>query len=280
MRQKAADQTTKKNFILYKGHTGWKIKTRIFGTLLVSLSAVAIAETIGTADVHAATTTPDAPVADKESKPAAEQGNAATLSASKATTPTVQAAPVAASADVSTEGAAGAATDTSSDKQYQTLTPDQPMTVGKTDGSGVTLSGSQVQDHFTNTVQNFANTSSTDPDVQQGDLGKNITEPAADENGVWHLTSKDGHDFTSKSGFTMHNNAGPQTAHVSFENDIDFGHDFTLTGALGIGTKTSGGADGIGIVFAPGDPAYATTGKVGGNLGVGGLDNAFAFVYE
>lgn len=72
MRQKAANQTTKKNFILYKGHTGWKIKTRIFGTLLVSLSAVAIAETIGTADVHAATPTPDTPAADTESKPDAE----------------------------------------------------------------------------------------------------------------------------------------------------------------------------------------------------------------
>ncbi|MFC6275324.1 MBG domain-containing protein, partial [Levilactobacillus tangyuanensis] len=272
MRQKATNQTVKKNFILYKGHTGWKIKTRIFGTLLVSLSAVALAETIGTADVHAATAAPSTPAADSAPKPDAEKGNSTTLSTTKTTTPTAE------SADVSTEGATNTATNTTSDKQYQTLTPDQSMTVGQTDGSGVTLSGSQVQDHFTNTVQNYS--LAPDQKAAEGDVDKNKTVQPADENGVWQLTSKNGHDFTAQSGFTMHNNAGPQTAHVSFENDIDFGHDFTLTGALGIGTKTSGGADGIGIVFAPGDPAYATTGKVGGNLGVGGLDNAFAFVYD
>ena len=162
--------------------------------------------------------------------------------------------------------------DAATDGQYQTLTPDQSMTVGKTDGSSVTLSGSQVLDHFTNTVENF--NSKGEDDYPE----KNKTPQAADANGVWQLTSQSTHDYTGT--YTMHGITGPQVAHVSFENDIDFDHNFTMTGALGIGTKTSGGADGVGIVFAPGDPEYATTGKTGGNLGLGGLNNAFAFVYD
>jgi len=267
----------------------------------VSLSAVAIAESTGIVEVHAATGN-DAPAADTSSTSTPTVTGSATLSPSKTdgttpTTPTAPttpeapaapkvqkssrlAAPMAESESITPTDTAVTPTDTTTVKQYQTLTPDQSMTVGQTDGSGVTLSGSQVQDHFTNTVQNYSQ--APDPTAAEGNVDKNKTVQPADENGVWHLTSKDGHDFTSggDNGYTMHNNKGPQTAHVSFENDIDFGHDFTLTGALGIGTKTSGGADGIGIVFAPGDPAYATTGKVGGNLGVGGLDNAFAFVYD
>ncbi|WP_156470521.1 lectin-like domain-containing protein, partial [Levilactobacillus senmaizukei] len=277
MRQKATNQTVKKNFILYKGHTGWKIKTRIFGTLLVSLSAVALAETIGTADVHAATAAPSTPAADSAPVSDAEKGNSTTLSTSKTTTPTAQAAPVAESADVSTESAAGAATSTTSDKQYQTLTPDQSMSVGKTDGSGVTLSGSQVQDHFTNWVENLNKSGDNSPEISAA----NTSSQAADAKGVWQLTTTKPHIYKSPTmpDFPM-TITGPEVAHVAFENEIDFSHNFTMDGALGIGTKTSGGADGVGIVFAPGDPEYATTGETGGNLGLGGLKNAFAFVYD
>ena len=192
------------------------------------------------------------------------------LAVSRSVTPAMSIAPESFSVN-------DAATDTTNDAAtYQTLTPGQAVEVGKTDGSGVTLSGSQVLDHFTNTVQNF------NKKGEAGYLPKNKTTQPADENGVWQLTVNGGHDYTSDTmtDYTMKNVEGPQTAHVSFENDIDFDHDFTMTGALGIGTKTSGGADGVGIVFAPGDPEYATIGLTGGNLGVGGLKNAFAFVYD
>ncbi|WP_137607820.1 MBG domain-containing protein, partial [Lactiplantibacillus daoliensis] len=308
MRQKVANQNIKKNFILYKGHTGWKVKTRIFGTLLVGLSAMTIAESTGAINAHAdtGTGTPSADTASQSSTPkmagttTLKTGtNDATTSASASedqeqagqeqvkqdtVTQTYVAkqsdtpAPVSAEPEsLSVNDPTTTTTnDATTDGQYQTLTPDQPVQVGKTDGSGVTLSGSQVQDHFTNTVQNF------NKNGDAGYLPKNKTTQPADENGVWQLTVNGGHDYTSDTmtDYTMHNIDGPQTAHVSFENDIDFGHDFTLTGALGIGTKTSGGADGVGIVFAPGDPEYATTGLTGGNLGVGGLKNAFAFVYD
>ncbi|WP_373300802.1 hypothetical protein, partial [Levilactobacillus wangkuiensis] len=82
MRQKVANQNAKKNFILYKGHTGWKIKTRLFGTLLVGFSALAIAESTGVVDVHAATGD-DTPVADTSSTSTPKMTGSATLSSSK-----------------------------------------------------------------------------------------------------------------------------------------------------------------------------------------------------
>ena len=77
MKQKIANQSIKKNFILYKGHTGWKIKTRIFGTLLVGLSAMTIAESAGTVDAHAATEA--TPSADTSQKPAPKTTGTAVL---------------------------------------------------------------------------------------------------------------------------------------------------------------------------------------------------------
>ncbi|WP_367296083.1 MBG domain-containing protein [Levilactobacillus yonginensis] len=301
MRQKVANQNAKKNFILYKGHTGWKIKTRLFGTLLVGLSAVAIAESTGTVDVHAATG--DAPVTDTSSSPAPATSGSATLGSSKTdgttptptapatTTPTgtapTNAAPAAESYSINAESgdipagdpaASATAAATTSAKQYQTLTPDQSMTVGKTDGSGVTLSGSQVQDHFTNWVENLNTSGDNSPKISAA----NTSSQAADAKGVWQLTTGQPHTYISPDmpDFPMKGVKGQEVAHVAFENEIDFSHNFTMDGALGIGTKTSGGADGIGIVFAPGDPEYATTGKSGGNLGLGGLNNAFAFVFD
>ncbi|WP_057706551.1 MBG domain-containing protein [Lactiplantibacillus xiangfangensis] len=369
MKQKIANQSIKKNFILYKGHTGWKIKTRLFGTLLVGLSAMTIAESVGTVNAHAATEA--SPSEDASPAPAPKTTGTATLKGSNtdetpssqesssqesgsqapasqesgsqasgsqvpassqesgsqapASQEPVSQAPTnkesgsqapankksgsqaSASEELTIQAPASrrlatralaanlsiapasmriapesfsldsVATDTTNDAAtYQTLTPGQTVEVGKTDGSGVTLSGSQVLDHFTNTVQNYSSATIT-PEVTAANT---VTSPA-DANGVWQLTTNGKHPYIDPDHPQYPTTAtGPQVAHVSFENDIDFEHNFTMTGALGIGTKALGGADGVGIVFAPGDPKHATEGKKGGNLGLGGLDNAFAFVYD
>ncbi|KRK87964.1 hypothetical protein FC99_GL000770 [Levilactobacillus koreensis JCM 16448] len=368
---------TKKNFILYKGHTGWKIKTRLFGTLLVSLSAVAIAESTGTVDVHAATETPSAevssssapkttgtavigasssaapaseaaaPAAPKTSEAAPESVAPKTSSAaaapesvapkaseaapapesvapkaseaapapesvapkaSEAAPAPEPVAPKASEATPAPEVAApkvseavpagqeagynqlfylasmrsvvpeslslnDAAADTPTDKQYQTLTPGQTVKVGNTDESGVTLSGSQIKDHFIDTVE-----SRSKANLQPNGTLNKVVVPIGDDGSV-KLTDKVSHIVYSGSGLKMPT-TGHQVAHVSFEHEIDFNHDFNMKGALGIGTVTSGGADSVGIIFAPGDPAKATTGQLGGQLGLGSLDNAFGFVYD
>ncbi|WP_158422983.1 hypothetical protein [Levilactobacillus namurensis] len=44
MKQRVRNQTTKKAFILYKGRTGWRLKTRIFGGLMIGLAAFTLAD--------------------------------------------------------------------------------------------------------------------------------------------------------------------------------------------------------------------------------------------
>ncbi|WP_137626887.1 lectin-like domain-containing protein, partial [Lactiplantibacillus pingfangensis] len=97
--------------------------------------------------------------------------------------------------------------------------------------------------------------------------------------GTVNLTTIDEHQYYISAGQST-TVTGHQVAHVSFEHEIDFSHNFSMSGALGIGSKSSGGADSVGFVFAPGDPAKATQGGSGGELGLGGLANAFGFVFD
>ena len=341
MRQKVANQNAKKNFILYKGHTGWKIKTRLFGTLLVSLSAVAIAESTGVVDVHAATGD-ETPVADASSVSTPAVTGSATLKtgstsdSSKLGTTSVQDASGQGTSGQSTSGqdtsgqgtsgqstsgqntsgqgasgqdasgqgasnqdapaqdaptavkaavaeSASVTSDDNAAQQYPVLTPGQQVDVSKVDGTDgtVKLTADQIKDHFKGTfVNNDANDSNT-----TGSRPYNTHDISISDTGAVDLTSTGSHDFYNSFGDkgTM---TGHQVAHVSFEHEIDFSHDFSMTGALGIGNNANvgnnpeDGADSVGIIFAPGDPATATKGGSGRKLGLNGLDNAFGFVYD
>jgi len=285
LRREIVDQNVKKNFVLYKGHTGWKIKTRLFGTLLVSLAAIAISEG-GTVVVgHAAVVPPitdtapvtgnpvpekDVPESTREHLPTTSPVSATSATPESPATPSVPADPR--SEKVVDRASANEA------KTYPVLTPGQPpINLSHTDESAVTIGAGQVKDHFTDTVESF-NDSDYDPNP-----GKDkVTKPISDA-GEISLTDNENHDFYDKDKdndtYNM-KNYGHQVAHASFEHEIDFNHDFTLKGALGIGTQTTKVADSVGIIFAPGEPIAATKGGTGGNLGLGHLPNAFGFVYD
>ncbi|AUJ33364.1 mucin-binding protein [Liquorilactobacillus nagelii] len=61
------------------------------------------------------------------------------------------------------------------------------------------------------------------------------------------------------------------------KSKIDMNTSFTLTGQVNLGNKTSsqGGADGVGFAFHTGNTT--DIGNAGGNLGIGGLQNAIGF---
>ncbi|UNL39425.1 YSIRK-type signal peptide-containing protein, partial [Lactobacillus delbrueckii] len=68
-----------------------------------------------------------------------------------------------------------------------------------------------------------------------------------------------------------------QVGNFSLKSKIDMNSSFTLTGQVNLGNKTSsqGGADGIGFAFHNGNTT--DVGNAGGNLGIGGLQDAIGF---
>ena len=285
MKQKTENQMIKNPIGLYKGHTGWKVKTRIFGTLLISFSAVTISESTTVVDVHAATPAPTAvvqPKSDTDPSPAPGDTNPAPTPAPTKPAPTKPAPtqptqkPVIESASVTTSKATPApesSTDTTNDSgDYPVLAQDKDINVGA-DTSEVKLTADQIASHFTAIVENK---DSGDNDNDPADNKK--TKPIGKDGSV-QLTTLGNHDYYNSPGSTTQV-PGHQVAHVSFEHEIDFSHNFSMTGALGVGSKSSGGADSVGLVFAPGDPAEATGGGAGGRLGIEGLSNAFGFVFD
>lgn len=359
MRQKVSSYEEKKRFILYKGHTGWKIKTRIFGSLLITFSAFAFAENTGIISVHAADATPQqeenvaAPTKDNssvssetttQSKPDVGTNTASvsdntykkvvssnvesTVSDDNGRQQSASVVPENVNKDTalneaqlqssgtelkdksivdqtaganektdtnvqtqvgniltkqsllrSTVGDAQSVDDsavdtTAIDKEYPVLSQDSSTDIGN-DTTEVNLTAEQIKNHFTATVENKG---SQDQDDDPTDNTKAI--PIASDGSI-DLTTNDMHRYYSSPynyDDTMH---GHQVAHVSFEHEIDFSNNFDMTGALGIGSRSgSNAADSVGFVFAPGNPATATKGGSGGQLGIGGLQNAFGFVYD
>ncbi|MGP4117863.1 MBG domain-containing protein, partial [Levilactobacillus zymae] len=290
MKQKAQQQLTKKNFILYKSRTGWKVKARLFGGLVVAISAATIAGWTTPVTAQAATAPTTEQVAPQSAAPVASAPAAPTpagqntpnqnpTQAAPANSSAAQPAPLLASAPqpettTTTEpDATPAETPTAATaKTYPVLTPDQDVNVG-VDQSQVSLTADQIASHFTAKVEN------RDGSDQDANPTKNTTTQTIGKDGTVALTSNEVHTYYNSWGGSS-NVQGHQSAHVSFEHEIDFSHNFSMSGALGIGTRTSGGADSVGFIFAPGDPAKATQGGSGGNLGIGGLANAFGFVYD
>ena len=70
------------------------------------------------------------------------------------------------------------------------------------------------------------------------------------------------------------------TGNVTLKNKIDMTQDFTLTGKINLGDKSSAnqGADGIGFLLQPGN--VNVYGKPGGAAGIGGVPGGFGFKFD
>ncbi|GEK28815.1 lectin-like domain-containing protein [Furfurilactobacillus siliginis] len=123
-------------------------------------------------------------------------------------------------------------------------------------------------DETVQSVNNGMTIGTADGHVTAGTAGEqftgNGTSVQFDQNGQVGLTA----------------NANDQVGHANLNNTVDLTHDFNLTGAVQAGF--AGGADGISIVFAqaPMNPTGTYIAQKGGGLGVAGLPNALAFVFD
>ncbi|MDM8282867.1 lectin-like domain-containing protein, partial [Lactobacillus gallinarum] len=110
---------------------------------------------------------------------------------------------------------------------------------------------------------------------------------APDKEALTHVTKDNFLDYFSLNGsatydpntgtVTITPNDNNQVGNFSLKSKIDMNSSFTLTGRVNLGDKTSdqGGADGIGFAFHNGNTT--DVGNAGGNLGIGGLQNAIGF---
>ncbi|MFC6163171.1 MBG domain-containing protein [Lactiplantibacillus dongliensis] len=325
MKPRLISQEIKKHFILYKGHTGWCVKTRIFGGLVVTLSALTLAQAVQIQTASAATTgtvvTSTAPATQstatsqqstapdrtaKSAAPASQtapknsaatpttastQSQATSSAGSIATSTTSQASSAATSgssavAPIQTSARAvsprslmqarsvrsAAVVQSAPTNKYPVLSTSQPTNIG-VDTTQVNLTADQIADHFTDTVENRGGNDQDDDPTDN-----TVTQKIAAD-GSFPLTSNDPHKYYSSPGDST-SIQGHQSAHVSFEHEIDFSHNFSMSGALGIGSKDHGGGDSVGFIFAPCNPVEAAKGGSGGLLGLGGLSNAFGLVFD
>ncbi|MDB6236426.1 MucBP domain-containing protein, partial [Lactobacillus amylovorus] len=110
---------------------------------------------------------------------------------------------------------------------------------------------------------------------------------ATDKEALTHVTKDNFLDYFSLNGSATYDpNTGIVTitpdendkvGNFSLKSKIDMNSSFKLTGQVNLGDKTSyqGGADGIGFAFHNGNTT--DVGNAGGNLGIGGLQNAIGF---
>ena len=108
---------------------------------------------------------------------------------------------------------------------------------------------------------------------------------ATDKEVLTHVTKDNFLDYFSLNGSATYTpNTGIVTitpdennkvGNFSLKSKIDMNTSFTLTGKVNLGSHSPYGADGIGFAFHNGNTT--DIGNAGGNLGIGGLQNALGF---
>ncbi|UQS83580.1 mucin-binding protein [Bombilactobacillus thymidiniphilus] len=234
---------------------------------------------------------------------ASEDSNQATLNnddISPTNTVTTKQAPVANvnNSQMTTSQSAATADFTAANTPQNNVAVD-PATSKTTNYSASTSSINQTDTTSTNNQTNSSPASTNftknslgrdnryTPSIKQVSYKDVLRESGLDENGMANVTKDNFLDYFDYNGSgTYDPNTGLFTftpddrSHVgsfSLKNKIDLSHDFSLNGQVRLGSKPSyyGGADGVSFALHTGNTN--DIGAFGGNLGIGGLQNAQGF---
>ena len=154
----------------------------------------------------------------------------------------------------------------------------------KTDAS----SSSAVKAETTSAISSSSAVKTETTSASGASDAKSVVQPMADNTAVLTNVTKDNfNDYFSLNGSATYNQTtgivtitpdeNDKVGNFSLKSKIDMNSSFTLTGQVNLGNKTSsqGGADGIGFAFHDGNTT--DIGNAGGNLGIGGLQDAIGF---
>ncbi|KZD97318.1 internalin putative (LPXTG motif) [Lactiplantibacillus plantarum] len=165
-------------------------------------------------------------------------------------------------------------TSTSSRKINSTKSQAQSLTITTT-GKAVRATSTSVKKYSTKTKVSYSTL------LQQLRTSKAlISDEAAlthvdKDNFLKYFSLNGSATYDAKTGIvTITPNQNNQVGNFSLTSKIDMNKSFTLTGQVNLGSNPNG-ADGIGFAFHSGNTT--DVGNAGGNLGIGGLQDAIGF---
>ncbi|MBZ5946486.1 MucBP domain-containing protein, partial [Leuconostoc gelidum subsp. gasicomitatum] len=243
------------NYKMYKSGKRWITASLITGVVSMGMfagSQIANADSVSATPVSAAPVSA-APVS--EASVSATPVNAASVSATPVSATPVSATPVSATpvSEAPVNEAPVSATPVSATPVSATPVSEAPVNEAPVSATPVSATQSRLKDSsaFTNvTPDNFED----------------------------YFTSNGSAKYDKPSGtVTITPDENDKVGSFSLDSKIDMSSSFTLSGSVNLGSHTqqNGGADGIGFAFHNGNTT--DLGNAGGNLGIGGLQDAIGF---
>ncbi len=168
------------------------------------------------------------------------------------------------------------ATTTSSSAAASTSSASSENTATTTTNTATTDSSSTVTDNESNSVQVSYTTllSQLNADATLSSANNSFVNVTA-ANFLDYFTLNGSATYDESTGIvTLTTDNNNLVGNFSLKSKIDMNTSFTLTGSVNLGSDPNG-ADGIGFAFHNGNTS--DVGNAGGNLGIGGLQNAIGF---
>ncbi|WP_180368297.1 lectin-like domain-containing protein, partial [Oenococcus oeni] len=190
--------------------------------------------------------------------------SAATSSSSTASSATSSAA----TSSSSTASSATSSAATSSSSTASSATSSAATSSSSTASSATSSAAKTTQLSYQDVVSELASSD---------DLASAMTT-VTKENFLDYFTLNGSATYNATTGIvTLTTDSNNEVGNFSLDSEIDMNSSFTLIGEVNLGSKTSseGGADGIGLAFDSGNTT--DIGNSGGNLGIGGLQDALGF---
>ena len=275
------EETTR--FQMVKSHKGWLV----IGASMFALGlGMLVTSRPVLADVAATSTSSSAVNAEMTSASSSSATNAETIgaSSSSATKADSTSANNSSAVNAETTSASSSSATNAETTGASSSSAVNADSTGASSGSAVNADSTSANNSSAVNAETTGASSSSAAKAETTSASKAL---ATDKEVLTHVTKDNFLDYFSLNGSATYDKSSgtvtitlddnDQVGNFSLKSKINMNSSFTLTGQVNLGKKTSsqGGADGIGFAFHNGNTT--DVGNAGGNLGIGGLQNAIGF---
>ena len=205
------------------------------------------------------------------------------ISSATASTSSETTKAVAASEDTSNAASTSSAQDSTAANSTATTTSSSTAASTSSENTASTTTNTATTDSSSTSTDNESNGVQVSYTTLLSQLNADATLSSANNSFV-NVTAANFLDYFTLNGsatydestgiVTLTTNDNNLVGNFSLKSKIDMNTSFTLTGSVNLGSNQNG-ADGIGFAFHNGNTS--DVGNAGGNLGIGGLQNAIGF---